>query len=73
MQRAQAAVARGEAKPLREIVSIVQSQHPGRLIKVGFSTKNGPQYWLQMVSGSGSVQTVTVEAGSGRVASVKGC
>lgn len=73
MRRAQAAVERGEAKPLREIVAIVQSQHPGRLIRVGFTTRGGAQYWLQMVSGGGTVQTVTVEAGSGRVTSVKGC
>ena len=74
MARANAAVARGEAKPLREIVGIVRQQFPGRLIRVGFNSRDGaPRYWLQIVSNAGSVQTVTVEAGSGQVSGVKGC
>lgn len=74
MERAQAAVARGEAKTLREIVTIVQRQYPGRLIKVGFQGSGADQaYWLQMVMGGGSVQTVTVDAGSGMITSVGGC
>ena len=74
MARANAAVARGDAKPLREIVSIVRDQYPGRLIRAGFNSKRGTSnYWLQIVSRAGSVQTVTVEAGSGQVTGVKGC
>lgn len=74
MQRAQAAITRGDAKTLREVVEIVQRNHPGRLIKVGFQGSGADQaYWLQMVSGGGSVQTITVDAGSGAIISVRGC
>ena len=74
MRRAEAAVSRGDAKPLREIVGIVQNRHPGRVIKVGFQNQGSKnQYWLKIVSHSGRVQIVTVDAGSGVVSSVKGC
>lgn len=74
MRRAEAAVSRGDAKPLREIVNIVQNRHPGRVIKVGFRNQGSKnQYWLKIVSHSGRVQIVTVDAGSGVVSSVKGC
>ncbi len=74
MQRAQAAVNRGEALPLREIVSIVQRRHPGRLIRVGFQSEGTVhRYRLFMVSGGGTVQAITVDAGSGDTASVRGC
>ena len=74
MQSAQAAVARGDAKPLREIVAIVQREHPGRLLRVGFRNNGGTAtYWLRMVAGGGVVQTVQVDAGSGRVTSIGGC
>ena len=74
MNRANAAVARGQARPLREIVKLVQSRHPGRLIEVGFNEDTGKGvYWLRMVSGNGALQTVTVDAASGRITGVNGC
>ena len=74
MNRANAAVARGEARPLREIVGLVQAQYPGRLIEVGFNERAGVNvYWLRMVAGNGSLQTVTVEAATGLILGVKGC
>ena len=74
MTRANAAVARGAALPLRQIVTTVQKRHPGRLIRVGFSESRARAvYWLQMVAGDGTVQTVTVDAASGGILGVEGC
>lgn len=74
MQLANEAVAQGEAKPLREIFEIVQGRHPGRMIRVGFDTGGGTrQYWLRMVTHSGSLQTVTVDAFTGATMNVRGC
>lgn len=68
------AVARGTAKPLREIFDIVQRNHKGQLIRVGFNQSGGGnQYWIRMVSPSGAVQTVTVDALTGRTLRVGGC
>lgn len=74
MELANEAVARGEAKPLREIFQTVQGRHPGRMIRVGFNSNGGNRhYWLRMVTQSGSVQTITVDALTGATISVRGC
>lgn len=74
MDLANDAVARGEARPLREILPIVQRRHPGRMIRVGFNPNGGArQYWLRIVTQSGSVQTVTVDALTGATVYVRGC
>ena len=74
MRNAQRAIDRGNAMPLRQVVAKVKKRHPGRLINVGFSEQSGrPIYQLKMVSSGGAVQTVTVNAGSGRIAGVSGC
>ena len=74
MDLANDAVARGEAKPLREIFQIVQDRHPGRMIRVGFNSNGRTrQYWLRMVTRSGSVQTITVDALTGATVDMRGC
>jgi len=74
MRDAQRAISQGRALPLREVVNQVKKRHPGRLINVGFSDKGAkPLYRLKMVSTGGAVQTISVHAGTGRIASVNGC
>jgi hypothetical protein len=74
MNLANAAVARGEARPLREIFQIVKRRHPGQMIRVGFNSNGrSREYWLRMVSQTGSVQTVTVDALTGATLNVRGC
>ena len=72
--RAQRAISRGEARPLREVLDSVMSEHPGRLVQVGFSeTGAAPFYRLQIVAGGGAVLSVSVNAASGRIISVRNC
>jgi hypothetical protein len=74
MDLANDAVARGEAKSLREIFQIVKGRHPGRMIRVGFNSNGRTrQYWLRMVTQAGSMQTVTVDALTGATVNVRGC
>ncbi|MEJ6479216.1 MAG: hypothetical protein QNL92_11120 [Octadecabacter sp.] len=72
--RAQRAISRGEARPLREVLNGVMSEHPGRLVQVGFSeTGAAPFYRLQIVAGGGAVLSVSVNAASGQIISVRNC
>jgi uncharacterized membrane protein YkoI len=74
MTRANDAVARGDAKPLREIFGIVQHRHPGQMIRVRFTvTGDNRAYLIRMVTESGSVQTVTVDALSGATLGIGAC
>jgi uncharacterized membrane protein YkoI len=74
MTRANDAVARGDAKPLREIFGIVQRRHPGQMIRVRFTvTGDNRAYLIRMVTESGSVQTVTVDALSGATLGIGAC
>jgi uncharacterized membrane protein YkoI len=74
MTRANDAVARGDAKPLREIFEIVQRRHPGQMIRVRFTvTGDNRAYLIRMVTESGSVQTVTVDALSGATLGIGAC
>lgn len=74
MDLANEAVSRGDAKPLREIFQIVQGRYPGQMIRVGFNANGrSRQYWLRMVTHTGSVQTVTVDALTGATVHVRGC
>ena len=74
MTRANDAVARGDAKPLREIFGIVQRRHPGQMIRVRFTVAgNNRAYLIRMVTESGSVQTVTVDALSGATLGIGAC
>jgi uncharacterized membrane protein YkoI len=74
MTRANDAVARGDAKPLREIFGIVQRRHPGQMIRVRFTVAGDNRaYLIRIVTESGSVQTVTVDALSGATLGVGAC
>jgi uncharacterized membrane protein YkoI len=74
MTRANDAVARGDAKPLREIFGIVQRRHPGQMIRVRFTVAgNNRAYLIRMVTETGSVQTVTVDALSGATLGIGAC
>ena len=74
MAMANEAVARGEAKPLREIFGIVQNRHPGQLIRVRFNKVGAHRrYVIRMVIPSGSVQTVTVDALTGATLNIGAC
>ncbi len=73
-ERAQRAISRGDARPLREILNTVQSSHPGRLVQVGFSETGGtPSFRVLIVDRAGAVVSITVDAGSGRITSVRKC
>ncbi len=73
-QRAQRAISRGDARPLREVLSNVRAKHPGKVLHVGFS-ENGtrPTFNVLIVGSSGAVISVTVDAKSGRVTSMRKC
>ena len=74
MTRANDAVARGDAKPLREIFGIVQRRHPGQMIRVRFTVAgNNRAYLIRMVTETGSVQTVTVDALTGATLGIGAC
>ncbi|SFR32973.1 hypothetical protein SAMN04488005_0410 [Yoonia tamlensis] len=71
---AQAAIARGDARPLREVLTNVQSQHPGQLLRVGYAPNAGrPAYRVVIVNSRGAIISVTVDAGSGQITNVQNC
>lgn len=73
-ERAQRAISRGEARPLRDVVSVVQSRHPGRLLQVGFSESgSGSSFRVLIVDQRGAVVSVTVDAGSAQITNVQRC
>ncbi len=73
-RRAQAAISRGDARPLGEILRNVRNEYPGKAVKVGFSRWSlNPVFRVQIVSLDGAVLSVTVDAGTGRVISARKC
>lgn len=73
-KRAQRAISRGEARPLNEVLSNVRAKHPGKLLHVGYSEGgSGPSFDVLIVGASGAVISVTVDAKSGRVTSMRKC
>ena len=71
---AQDAIARGNARPLREVIDGVQSQHPGQLLRVGFSNTGAtPAFRVVIVDQSGAIVSVTVDARSGQITKVQNC
>jgi len=73
-KRAQRAIARGEARPLREVLDAVRAEHPGRVLQVGYSDKGGPpMFQVLIVDPSGAVKSITVDAGSGLVTNMWKC
>lgn len=73
-ENAQQAIARGDAKPLRDVLDDVQTRHPGRLLRVGFS-ENGrsASFRVVIVNRSGAIVSVTVDAKSGQITKVQNC
>jgi uncharacterized membrane protein YkoI len=73
-ERAQQAISRGDAQPLQEVVNNVQSRHPGRLLRVGFSESGqSPAFRVVIVNRSGAIVSVTVDARSGQITNVQNC
>ena len=72
--RAQEAIARGDAQPLRDVIRNVQSRHPGRLLRVGFSDSGRSlSFRVVVVNPSGAIVSVTVDAKSGQITNVQNC
>lgn len=72
--RAQQAIARGEAQPLRDVLNDVRSRHPGSLLRVGFSTSGrSPAFRVVIVNPTGAIVSVTVDAKSGQITNVQNC
>ena len=73
-ERAQQAISRGDAQPLREVLENVHSRHPGRLLRVGFSESGrSPTFRVVIVNPSGAIVSVTVDARSGQITNVQNC
>jgi uncharacterized membrane protein YkoI len=52
----------------------VQSKQPGKLLQVGFSdTGKRTKFRVLIVDRSGAVVSVSVDAGSGRITSIRKC
>ncbi|PVA08143.1 PepSY domain-containing protein [Thalassorhabdomicrobium marinisediminis] len=71
-ERAQQAIQRGQARPLREVLTRVQASHPGTVIRVGFSSDGG-SFRVLTVNNSGAVVSVRVDAASGRITGAQAC
>lgn len=73
-EKAQRAISRGDARPLRDVVKTVQSRHPGRILRVGFS-ENGraSSFQVKIVDRKGAIVSVTVDARSGTITRVQNC
>lgn len=73
-ERAQQAILRGEARPLRDILTSVEQQHRGQLLRVSFSERDrSPAFRVVIVNRSGAIVSVTVDAGSGQITNVQNC
>ncbi|WP_170478591.1 PepSY domain-containing protein [Ruegeria arenilitoris] len=73
-KRAQRAIARGDARPLQEVLGKVQARRPGKLLQVGFpETRGRPIFQVLIVDSKGAVVSVTVDAGSGRITNMQAC
>ncbi len=67
-QRVQLAIRRGEARPLREVLQETARKYPGQPVRVGLSTKGSEfAYRVQIVTPSGDIVSLTVDARSGAV------
>jgi hypothetical protein len=73
-ERAQHAIQRGDARPLREVIQNVQSEHPGKFLRVGyFESGRSPNFKVVIVNPSGAIVSVTVDAKSGQITNVQNC
>lgn len=63
----------GQIRPLPEILSTVGREVPGRVIDVQLNKRTKPwTYQIKVRTEKGNVVSVTVDAASGRIMSVKG-
>lgn len=63
----------GEIRPLPEILATVEREVPGRVVDVQLDKKTKPwTYRIKVLTQNGNVVSVTVNATSGRIQSVKG-
>lgn len=70
--RARAAVARGEALPVSRILEIAQREVPGQVIEVELDWDDDRlEYDVKVLTASGRVREVEIDAGNGRVLSVE--
>ena len=74
MQRAQEAVASGDAKPLDQIWEAFSAEYDGKVIGVEFlNRRNNPRYRFRAISKSGRLETVTISAQTGAIQRIVGC
>lgn len=59
----------GQIKPLGDVLNVVRSQFRGRVVDVNL---RGGVYRVKLLSPSGDVQIVSVDAGTARIISVRG-
>jgi uncharacterized membrane protein YkoI len=69
---ARGAVEAGEARPLNEILKIVEDKLPGEIVRVKFERENGLWvYEFRVVNGQGRLLEVYVDARSGEITRIK--
>ena len=70
--RARAAVARGEALPVSRILEIAQREVPGQVIEVELEWDDDRlEYEVKVLTESGRVREIEIDASNGRVLSVE--
>lgn len=73
-QRVQRAIRSGDAKPLREVLRSTGRAYPGQPVRVTFTSSGSSlAYHIQIVSTSGELVTVSVDAGSGSILGARKC
>lgn len=73
-QRVQRAIRRGEARPLREVLQETARKYPGQPVRVGLSSKGSDlAYRIQIVTPSGDIVSLTVDARSGAIVQAWTC
>jgi len=69
---ARGVVEAGEARPLNEILKIVEGKLPGEIVRVKFERENGLWvYEFRVVNGEGRLLEVYVDARSGEIRRIK--
>lgn len=67
-----AAVARGELMPLPRILAIAQARVPGQVLKVEIEQEQpGFKYEVKILTGTGRVREVNVDARTGRIVEIE--
>jgi len=74
LERSQAAIQAGEAKPLDQIWGEFTSQYDGKVIGVEFiDRQSNPRYRFRAISRTGRLETVTISAQTGLIMRIVGC